>query len=174
MTESSRGRKLVQTSNHDNGNASLRQISSHKKIYKRSATLLTVLLCSATFAALDASGAKQQDATPKLTPVDSSQQSPAQRQDQQSDTIVSSPSVSNNTTSNTSVTSDSSDSSNSSTTVTVNGKSVTVPANGSYQQTTTSNNGSTSVNVDHSSSSTGSGHNNSSTNISVNTQSGGG
>jgi hypothetical protein len=161
-----RAQKLVQTPNHDNGSTSARQISSHKKIYKRSATLLTVLLCSATFAALDASGSKSQNNAPTLSPVDSNQQSPA---DQQANQSISSPSVTNNSNTSTSL---SSNSSNSSTTVTVNGKSVTVPVNGSYQQTTMSGDGSTSVKVDHSSSSS-SGQNSSSVNVNVDSQSGG-
>jgi hypothetical protein len=168
MTNWQRGRKLVETASHDDGSASLRPVSSHKKVYKRSATLLTVLLCSATFAALDASSTKTQSVTPKIHSVDNGQHVPIQTQAQPHTpaSSVSSPGVTN-TTNNTSITS------NSSTTVTVNGKSVAVPANGSYHQTTSSGDGDTSVNVSHSSSSS-SGQNNSSVSINVNSQSGGG
>ncbi len=168
MSNSLRVRKLVQTLHHIDGDGVSHHINHRKyKIYKRSATLLTVLLCVATLAALDASSSQPQEATLQLNPIDSNQ-SPVSP-DNKTTAGDSSPSVENSSTTNASV---SSDSSNSTTKVTVNGKSISVPADGSYQQTIDNGSGDTSIQVNHSSSAS-SGHNSSSVDINVDTLSGG-
>jgi hypothetical protein len=162
------GRKLVQTSNHgDNGHFSLGQLHSRKTLYRWSAILLAILLCSATLAGLEASRTVPKLST-KLATVQSNQQVPAQAEP----VTDSSPSVTS-TDNASSTTSSNATSSSSSTSVVVNGKPIQVPENGSFDQTTSTGSGSTSISVDHNSSSQ-SGQNNSSLNVDINSQSGGG
>lgn len=166
MVGSQREKQLIRVSSQQNGITPLRQINLWGKIYKRSATLLTVLLCSATFAALEASGIHAKGATILQTSPTSAAQQTDNQNLQQIDPTP--PSTSDTTSTGVS----SSSTSSSSTTVVVNGKSISVPANGSYHQTTTTANGSESVNVDHTSNSSGSGQNTSSVNVNIDSQSG--
>lgn len=160
-----RDQKLVQTTNHLGiGNLSSGQTNLRRKIYLRSATLLTFLFCLAILAALGAAPAEK--LTPSIASVNSEQLNPVPTGQTNAPTPLTTadPNTTAGTTGN---------SSNSATTIVVNGKTVNISGNGSYSQTTTNGNDTTSVDVNHSSSSQ-SGQNNSSLNVDINSSSDGG
>jgi len=163
MIDKPRGEKLVQTSNHHTGHTSLFWAKSRKQLYIRSALLLTVLLCTATFAAVEA--ARSQGQGKSVLQLGTSSSVNPQNNMQQSAGLTS-------PTQTIGTSGTSSTNSSSSTTVVINGKSATVPANGSYHHITTSGSENTSVDIDRTSSSSGRGQNSSSVNISVNSESG--